>query len=77
VRVTILLPTGSEAGAYEIQVLDSGLKSLAGAQASGEIQNFVATLRSTLDLRAVPVGTYQLAVRRTGEDWRLFPARVE
>jgi hypothetical protein len=77
VRVTILLPTGSEAGKYEIQVLNSDLKSLAGAQASGEIQDFVATVRSTLDLRAVPVGAYQLAVRRTGEDWRLFPARVE
>src|SRR6185295_343449 len=66
---TILLPTGSEPDADEIQVLDSALRSRAEAQGSGQIQNFVATVRSTVDLRAVPAGASHLAVRRTGEDW--------
>jgi hypothetical protein len=29
-----------------------------------------------MDLSSVSRGAYQLAVRRTGEDWALFPAEV-
>jgi hypothetical protein len=76
VNVTLLLPVGSEPGAYEIQLLDSELKSRASAQATGVIREFVTTVRSTIDLRTVPTGSYQLAVRRLGDDWRLFPALV-
>lgn len=77
VDLTLLLPVGSEPGAYDIQVLDSDLKSRASARAVGEIRDFVTTVRATLDLRDVPGGTYQLAVRREGDDWRMFPARVQ
>jgi hypothetical protein len=77
VDVTLLLPVGSEPGAYEIQLLDSELKSRASAQATGVIRDFVTTVRSTIDLRTVQSGTYQLAVRRSGDDWRLFPASVK
>ena len=76
VEVTLLLPVGSEPGAYEIQLLDSELKSRASAQATGVIRDFVTTVRSTIDLRTVQSGSYQLAVRRSGDDWRLFPASV-
>jgi len=77
VDLTLLLPVGSEPGAYDIQVLDSDLKSRASAHAVGEIRDFVTTVRATLDLRDVPGGTYQLAIRREGDDWRMFPARVK
>ncbi len=73
----MLLPVGSEPGAYEIQLLDSDLKSRASAHAVGEIRDFVTTVRATVDLRRVPGGTYQLAIRREGDDWRMFPARVK
>ena len=76
VDVTLLLPTGSEPGSYDIQLLDADLQSKASAHAAGEIRNYVTTIRATLDLRGVQPGTYQLAVRRAGDDWRLFPARV-
>jgi hypothetical protein len=76
VDVTLLLPVGSEPGAYEIQLLDSELKSRASAQATGVIREFVTTMRARLDLRAVSSGSYTLAVRLTGDDWRLFPAQV-
>ena len=77
VEVTLLLPVGSEPGEYEIQVLDSDLKSKAAARSAAEIRDFVTTIRVTLDLRAVPTGAYQLAVRRDGDNWRMFPARVQ
>jgi hypothetical protein len=77
VEITLLLPVGSEPGPYDIQLLDSDLKSTASAHAVGEIRDFVTTVRATLDLRAIPSGTYQLAVRREGDDWRMFPARLK
>lgn len=75
--VTILLPVGSEPGSYEIQVLDSELKSKASATGQAEIRNYITTLRGTIDLNSLAPGTYQLALRRRGEDWQLFPARIE
>ena len=75
--VTIQLPTGSEAGSYEIQVLDSDARPLASARGTAQIRNFVTTLQATIDLHLLNPGGYQLGVRREGDDWRLFPVRVE
>ena len=77
VDLTLLLPVGSEPGAYDIQLLDSDLKSRAAARGDAALQNYVTTIRATVDLRAVPAGAYQLAIRRQGDDWRMFPARVQ
>jgi hypothetical protein len=74
---TILLPVGSEPGTYEVQILDSNLRSVASATGDGEIRDFVTTVRVTIDLRSLQPGTYQLALRRHGEDWRMFPAAVK
>lgn len=74
VELTLLLPVGSEPGAYDVQLLDADLRSRAAASRQGEIRDFVATVRAAMDLRGIGPGTYQLGVRREGEDWRLFPA---
>jgi hypothetical protein len=74
--LTLLLPVGSEAGAYEVQVLDPDLTSRASGSGSASIDNFVTTLRTTLDLTSVGEGPYQLAIRRSGQEWLLFPARL-
>lgn len=76
-NLTILLPVGSEPGGYEVQVLDSGLRSRASAASEAEIRNFVTTLQVTIDLSSLSPGAYQLAVRRQGDEWQLFPAKVE
>lgn len=75
--LTILLPVGSEPGAHEVQFLDSELRSRASAAGEAEIRDFVTTLQTTIDLSSLSPGAYQLAVRRQGDDWQLFPARVE
>jgi hypothetical protein len=74
---TILLPVGSEPGPYEVQLLDSNLQSNASAIGNAEIRDYVTTLRATIELGAVMPGRYQLALRRNGEEWRLFPAEVK
>jgi hypothetical protein len=75
--LTLMLPVGSEPGAYEVQLLDSGLQSLATGKGAGAVENFVTTVRVRLDLRQVPKGSHQLAVRRGDDEWRLFTARVD
>jgi len=75
-RLTIQLQPGFEAGQYEIQVLDSDLRSRASATGDGEIRNDVTTVETTLDVSGLPPGSYQLAIRRQGEDCRLFPAAL-
>jgi hypothetical protein len=77
VNLTMLLPVGSDVGHYELQVLDANLQSRASAPGDAVLQDFVTRLTAVLDLRSLPAGAYQLALRRTGEDWHLFPAHID
>jgi hypothetical protein len=74
--LTILLPAGSEAGSYEVQVLDSASRSRLSALGAAEIRNFVTTLRTSIDTEPLALGSYQLAVRRDGEDWQMYPFEI-
>ena len=76
-NLTMLLPVGFESGEYDVQVLDSNLASKASTTGSAEIREYVPTLQATLDSTHLAPGAYQLAVRRRGEDWRLFPITVK
>jgi hypothetical protein len=76
-ELTLLLPVGSEAGTYELQVMDSQLRSQRSTLGEAQIENFVTTLHTRVDLRTLSSGDYKLALRRRGEDWRFFPLRVE
>jgi hypothetical protein len=76
VNATILLPVGSEIGAYEVQVLDSDLRSRVSTTGAAELREHVTTLQAMLNLTALPLGSYQLAVKRHDENWRMFPLRV-
>lgn len=76
-NLTLLLPVGSEPGEYDVQVLDRDLTSRASTSAAAEIRDFVTTLQVSLDIAALAPGEYQLAIRRHGENWRLFPLEVK
>jgi len=76
-NLTMLLPVGFEAGDYDVQILDSNLTSKASTTGSAEMRDYITTLRATLDVTNLAPGAYQLAVRRHGEDWRLFPINVK
>ncbi len=76
VDVTLLLPVGSEPGSYDVQVLDGDLRSRGEATGTAAIADFITTLNVRLDLQPLAPGAYQLAVRRKGDGWRMFPAVV-
>jgi hypothetical protein len=75
-RATILLEVGSEPGDYEIQIRDANQQPRANATSRATIVDFVTTLKTSLDTSILPPGSYQLAVRRDGEDWRLVPVQL-
>ena len=77
VILTMLLPVGSEPGLYEVQVLDAQQASKASGSGNAVLENQVTRLQTSLELGSLPPGPYQLAVRRTGEGWQLFPLRVD
>jgi hypothetical protein len=75
--LTLLLPTGSEAGSYETQIRDSNATVRASARGDAELRNYVSTLEVAVRLGDLSPGAYSLAVRRDGNDWQQFPIRLE
>jgi hypothetical protein len=76
VRLTLQMPNGSEPGHYEIEVRDPDGSARATASGVATLQDFITRLSADIDLRSAPRGTRQLAIRRAGEDWQLFPVRI-
>jgi hypothetical protein len=77
VVATILFVVGSEPGPYEVEVRDSGSQALAVASGQAAIRDFVTTLEVPIDLQNVTPGDHRLAVRRAGEDWRVYPVTIK
>ena len=77
VRLTLVLPNGSEPGPYDIEVRSAGGRALATASGHAKLQDFMTRLEGNIDLRSAPGGLSQLAIRRNGEDWQLFPVRIQ
>lgn len=77
VTLTLFLALGFEPGAYDVAIIDAEPRALTSATGQAEIQDFVTTLQVPLDLTSIEAGTYDLAVRREGETWRVFPVRVQ
>lgn len=76
VALVLILPTGSEPGKYDIQILDSDLNSILAVTAQAALRQYQTELRTELPLSAVRPGRYQLAIRYGNERWRLFPLEV-
>jgi hypothetical protein len=75
--LTLLLPTGSEAGTYEVELRDSNATVRASARGDAELRNFVSTLEVAVSLGNLSPGAYRLALRRDGNDWQQVPIRLE
>ena len=77
IRLTLVLPNGSEPGAYDIEVRSADDRAHATASGNATLRDFITRLSADIDLRSVPRGTCQLAIRRTGEGWQLVPVRIQ
>lgn len=71
--LTILLPVGSEAGNYTVQVSTELGKTLATATGSAVIQNGITVLKVELDLSRLNPGSYVLGIGQPGEATNVYP----
>jgi hypothetical protein len=69
VKLTLLLPVGSEAGEYEVRVVGGDGRVLASAGGRGETLGIVTRLAVSFELQLVSPGVHRLWVRRSGEGW--------
>jgi hypothetical protein len=77
IRLNLVLPNGSEPGAYDIEVRGTADQSRATASGHATLQDFIMRLSTDIDLRSAARGPSQLAIRRPGEDWQRFPVRIQ
>lgn len=76
-RASILLPVGFETGQYDLRLVNSALVTVISTQAEATLENQVVTIHTPMKLSDLPAGQYQLALRRTGEDWQFFPTTLD
>jgi hypothetical protein len=76
VVLTLLLPTGSEPGPYDVEIRDSGGTSRASGRCDADLRNQITTLDVSVATGSLPPGAYQLAVRHVGYGWQLFPIEI-
>ena len=64
--LTMVLPTGSEPGRYEVQVLDSQLRSKVSSDGIANVRNHATRAQTTLDLQRSPQATTSWQLDGTG-----------
>ena len=74
-ELTIELPIGSKAGAYELQLKmnDRAVVSTGGA---AEIQNGTTAFVTRINLSQLEPGSYSMVIRQVPLDWSLYPVVI-
>jgi hypothetical protein len=71
-ELSLDLPTGSEAGNYDIQVVQGAARPVATARGTAELVGGVAVLKVRIDLGQARPGPSSLLVRRPGQSWTRY-----
>jgi len=75
-NVQIKLPVGAEEGPYDVAIKINDDSPLTTVSGEAKIENYITTLRMTIDTSHIPKGDYRLAVRHPGFDWRYYPLTI-
>ena len=75
-QVAVLLPVGSEEGAYDVAVSQDG-RPMQSIQGVARNQNGVTTLTVQMDLKSLGAGRYAFGVRHVGSAWQEYPLRLD
>jgi hypothetical protein len=77
VSLTVLLPTGSDPGTYDVEIRDSNATPKVVAVGRAELRNRITTVDVEVPTGSLSPGAYQLAIRQRGAGWQEFPLRIE
>jgi hypothetical protein len=75
--LTLLLPTGSEPGSYEVEIRDSTPATRVSARGNAELRNFITTLEVAVNVGDLSPGPYSIGVRRDGNEWQMLPLQLQ
>jgi hypothetical protein len=71
--LSIYLPTGSEAGNYQVEIMEQPGKPLIGAEGTATLRNHIAVLEVSVDLQRLHPGLYLVGIRQAGWSWAYYP----
>jgi len=74
--LTIRLPFGSRAGAYEVQIAKSADHPLSSASGEAKVENGTTALTAKMDLSKFAPGNYFICLRRLPWDWTCYPVVI-
>lgn len=74
-ELTIELPVGSKAGAYELQ-LKMNDRAVVSTGGTAEIQNGTTAFNAKINLSQLEPGSYSMVIRQVPLDWNLYPVVI-
>ncbi len=75
-RLSVMLPLGSETGQYEIRLMNDQLQVIQETTGQALFQDQETRLSAQLNLSGLKAGSYRLWIRRQNRSWRDFPLDV-
>lgn len=76
-KLTLLLPIGTEEGAYTVQFWTRNNQPIANETGTMAWDGSAETLITTIDLRKLEPGQYMLAIRATNASWYTYPVILD
>ena len=70
--MTILLPVGSAAGAYEIRIVTRSGNPVLEADGTAGLEDGITRLQVLARLQSISPGSYVLQIRRAGLEWNSY-----
>ena len=71
--LSIYLPTGSEPGKYQVEIVEQPGKPLIGAEGTATLRDHIAVLEVNVDLQRLHPGLYLVGIRQAGWSWAYYP----
>jgi len=72
-ELSIYLPTGSEPGKYQIEIVEQPGKLLIGAEGTAALRDYIAVVEVKVDLQRLHPGLYLVGIRQAGWSWAYYP----
>ena len=71
--LSIYLPTGSEPGKYQVEIVEQPGKPLIGAEGTATLRDHIAVLEVKVDLERLHPGLYLVDIRQAGWSCTYYP----
>ncbi len=75
--LSIYLPTGSEPGKYQVEIVEQPDKPLISAEGPAALRDHIAALDVRMDLQRLHPGLYLVGIREAGWSWAYYPVVVK